>query len=222
MIDDLSPARPQSGPAQRRHRVARPGRGRHPALHGHLPDAGCRSRSGRSAARAPTTSRGRPSGRRIYAHAGGSPQALATLRSKGRGQYVYNAEYFRFGRAYFHRLRSRPLARTTCTPTATTLRQLGKGPRREGRRRRAVRRFLPDAPEVSRPVRRPDPASTYRANTVTYRYARSTNTYRRSVSVEGTQVDAGRRRARSSRRTSSSWSSASPRPATASIDSRPT
>ena len=31
----------------------------------------------------------------------------------------------------------------------------------------------------------------YRANVVTYRYARSSNTYRRSVSVEGKQYDAG-------------------------------
>jgi hypothetical protein len=35
--------------------------------------------------------------RAVYAHAGGSPQALQTLRSKGNGQLVYNADEFRWG-----------------------------------------------------------------------------------------------------------------------------
>ena len=35
--------------------------------------------------------------RAVYAHAGGSPQALQTLRQKGNGQLVYNADEFRWG-----------------------------------------------------------------------------------------------------------------------------
>ena len=34
--------------------------------------------------------------RALYAHAGGSPQALRTLREKGNGQLVYNADEFRW------------------------------------------------------------------------------------------------------------------------------
>src|SRR4029078_10969857 len=33
----------------------------------------------------------------VCAHAGGSPQWLATLRAKGNGQLVYNADEFRYG-----------------------------------------------------------------------------------------------------------------------------
>src|SRR6476619_966831 len=44
--------------------------------------------------------------RAVYAHAGGSPQALATLRAKGNGQLVYNADEFRWGGS-FHRITTR-------------------------------------------------------------------------------------------------------------------
>ncbi len=44
--------------------------------------------------------------RALYAHSGGSPQALATLRAQGRGQLVYNADEFRWGGS-FHRDRLR-------------------------------------------------------------------------------------------------------------------
>ena len=33
----------------------------------------------------------------VYGHVGGSPQAIATLRAKGNGQLVYNADQFRWG-----------------------------------------------------------------------------------------------------------------------------
>ena len=78
---------------------------------------------------------------------------------------------------------------TTCTPTGRRCAQLGKDLGAKDDDFEPFARFLPDAPEVSRPdgglIR-----VAYRANVVTYRYARSTNTYRRSVSVEGKQVDA--------------------------------
>ena len=43
----------------------------------------------------------------VYAHVGGSPQAMQTLRETGRGQLVYNADEFRWGGIYFHRTRDR-------------------------------------------------------------------------------------------------------------------
>ena len=39
----------------------------------------------------------------VYVHVGGSPDALATLRSKGRGQLVWNADEFRYGGTYLWR-----------------------------------------------------------------------------------------------------------------------
>src|SRR4029077_20017739 len=42
----------------------------------------------------------------VYAHAGGSPQALSTLRAQGNGQLVYNADEFRWGGS-FHRITTR-------------------------------------------------------------------------------------------------------------------
>ena len=44
--------------------------------------------------------------RAVYVHAGGSPQALATLAARGRGQYVYNADEFRYS-TYFRRVSDR-------------------------------------------------------------------------------------------------------------------
>ena len=38
--------------------------------------------------------------RALYVHAGGSPQALATLRAKGNGQLVYNADEFRWAKSF--------------------------------------------------------------------------------------------------------------------------
>jgi hypothetical protein len=124
----------------------------------------------------------------VYAHAGGSPRALAMLRSRGRGQYVWNAEVFRWEGRYFFRSRSRSSPHNVYTD-GKTLRKLSRVLGAEDGDVPALARFLPDAPVVSRPyggrIR-----VTYRANTVTYRYHRASNTYRRSVSVEGAQVDA--------------------------------
>ena len=37
----------------------------------------------------------------LYAHVGGSPQALATLAAQGKGQLVYNADEFRYAASYW-------------------------------------------------------------------------------------------------------------------------
>ena len=44
----------------------------------------------------------------MYVHHGGSPQALTTLRTYGYGQYVWNADGFRWSPTYLWRISSRP------------------------------------------------------------------------------------------------------------------
>jgi hypothetical protein len=126
----------------------------------------------------------------VYAHVGGSPQALATLRSRGRGQLVYDADQFRWGGVYFHRTRDRFAPHNVYT-SGKELWQLA---RRLGARNGTIKpawRFGTDRPPLLRPKGgRIDVA--YAHNTVTYRYHRGTNTYRRSVTGEKTQIDRGR------------------------------
>ncbi len=105
MIDDLRPARPQSGLSQADVVWQAPAEGGIPRymaiFQTELPKAIGPVRSSRYyyitwAAE----------WRALYAHAGGSPQAIDVLRRKGAGQYVYNADEFRFSRS-FHRVTNR-------------------------------------------------------------------------------------------------------------------
>jgi hypothetical protein len=187
MIDDLGPARPQSGLHSADvvwHAPAEGGIPRYMAIfQTRLPTDLGPVRSARSYYVAWASE-----WKAIYAHSGGSPQALATLRAKGRGQYVYDANEFRWGGKYFHRIRSRPGPHNVYTD-GKTLRSLGKKLKAKDKLLEPVWVFKPDAPKGARPyggtivVR-------YPANTVSYKYNRSTNTYRRSVSREGKQIDA--------------------------------
>jgi Protein of unknown function (DUF3048) N-terminal domain/Protein of unknown function (DUF3048) C-terminal domain len=128
--------------------------------------------------------------RAAYVHAGGSPQAKALLASaKGRGPYVYNADALRWEGRHLFRTKNRVAPHNLYT-TGKLLQKLAK---RVGAQPvatpKAVWRFAPDAPLESRPqgtyLRVP-----YLENKIVYRYDRKTNTYLRSVSVEGKQVDA--------------------------------
>jgi hypothetical protein len=187
MIDDLSPARPQSGLSSADivwHAPAEGGIPRYMAIfQTDLETAIGPVRSARSYYVAWATEF-----KAVYAHAGGSPQALATLRSRGRGQYVWNAEVFRWEGRYFHRSRERYAPHNVYTD-GKTLRKLTRTLGAKDGKVVRFATFLPDAPDVARPyggrIR-----VTYRANTVTYRYHHDSNTYRRTVSVEGAQVDA--------------------------------
>ena len=123
-----------------------------------------------------------------YVHAGGSPQALSTLRAKGAGQWVYNIDQFRWG-AYFRRIPTRFAPHNLYT-TGKDLRQLAKRAGATASAHKAVWTFAPDAPLEARPVGGRIEAD-YQDNVIVYRYDRATNTYQRSVSVEGRQVDAG-------------------------------
>ena len=115
----------------------------------------------------------------LYAHAGGSPQAIATLYAKGSGQWVYNADEFRWGGRYLWRTTDRFPPHNVYTD--------GKHLRRLANRLGAVDepmdsawRFGPDkAAEL-----RPDGGVIkvyYPYELITYRYDAATNSYRRYI-----------------------------------------
>jgi Protein of unknown function (DUF3048) N-terminal domain/Protein of unknown function (DUF3048) C-terminal domain len=124
----------------------------------------------------------------VYAHVGGSPQALATLRSKGNGQLVYNADQFRWGTTYFWRIRTRYAPHNVYTD-GKHLRSLAKKLGATAPPGKAIWRFAADAPLEARPVGgRID--VNYPHNKIRYRYDRTTNTYLRFVSGGKKDVDA--------------------------------
>jgi hypothetical protein len=128
----------------------------------------------------------------VYVHVGGSPQALATLASKGRGQLVWNADEFRWGGRYLWRIKTRSAPHNVYTD-AKHLRGLAKAVGATGNvtePQAPVWRFGPDAPMAMRPEggRIVVP---YPYNTITYAYDRATNRYLRTVTGEKRQTDAG-------------------------------
>jgi hypothetical protein len=128
----------------------------------------------------------------VYAHVGGSPQALQTLREKGRGQLVYNADEFRWGGIYFHRTRDRFAPHNVYT-SGNELYRLS---RRLGAKNTAMKpawKFAPDKLLSLRP-KGGSITTVYAWNTITYRYDRMSNTYRRAVSTEKQQMDRGRKK----------------------------
>ena len=186
MIDDLSPARPQSGLQSASivwHAPAEGGIPRYMAIFADtLPEDVGPVRSARL-----YFVQWASEWKAVYVHAGGSPQALATLASKGRGQLVYNADQFRYG-AYFRRVPDRFAPHNLYT-TLANLRKLSAAVGAEPGPLEQKWKFAPDIPLEQRPQGGSITVS-YPANTITYRYNRKANTYRRSVSVEG---DAARR-----------------------------
>jgi len=123
----------------------------------------------------------------VYAHAGGSPQAMTTLWENGSGQLVYNADEFALG-PFFQRLTTRFSPHNLYTDG----RQLDAMVTRLGVKPAEVKpiwQFAPDAPLGERPVGGRFVVS-YPSNTIQYDYDRLTNTYPRTVSVEGPQTDA--------------------------------
>jgi hypothetical protein len=130
--------------------------------------------------------------RPLYVHAGGSPQAKALLASsKGRGSYVYNADEFRWGGAGFlWRVKTRVAPHNVYTD--------GRHLRRLARRvgadpvdgQKPAWTFADPLPLEQRPVGG-GLAVPYLANKISYKYDRVSNTYRRSVTGEKKQTDAG-------------------------------
>ena len=187
MVDDLRPARPQSGfnsAAVVWHAPAEGGIPRYMLIfQDTIPDAVGPIRSARSYYISWAAE-----WQAVYAHVGGSPQALATLRTKGSGQLVYNADQYRWGSAYFWRVRER-YAPHNVYSDGKTLRKLAKKVGAVDELRKRVWRFAPDTPLEQRPYGG-SIATAYFANAITYRYDRDTNTYPRSVTGEKRQKDA--------------------------------
>jgi hypothetical protein len=185
MIDDLAPARPQSGLADASIVFQAPAEGgipRYMAIFAERqpgPVGPVRSARYYYIAWAAQWHAG-------YAHSGGSPQALETLAAQGDGRLVYDLDEFRWG-AFFHRIPARPGPHDLYTD-GSHLRKLAD----------LVGAAAPPAPgwgfgpalaDAERPVGG-SIALAYPANQIRYDYDRRTNTYLRSVSVEGAERDA--------------------------------
>ena len=123
----------------------------------------------------------------LYVHAGGSPQAQATLAAKGNGQLVYNADEFRWG-SYFHRITQRDSPHNLYTD-GKLLRKLAISENAADGPMKAVWLFAPDAPLEGRPTGGTIQVS-YPDNVIKYAYDRTSNSYLRSVTGEPMQVDA--------------------------------
>ena len=116
---------------------------------------------------------------------------MATLRAKGNGQLVYNADEFRWGGTYYRRITD-PVAPHNVYSDAKSLRimatKVGATNTPLDEPLKAVWRFRTDAPLAERPsggIIRVD----YPLNKIEYRYDRATNTYLRGVSGAKKQID---------------------------------
>jgi hypothetical protein len=127
--------------------------------------------------------------RSVYVHVGGSPQALALLRSAGgRGPVVYDADGFRYEGRYLWRLPTRFAPHNVYTD-AKNLRTMGKQVGAKALEYKPAWRFGPDKLLSLRP-KGGSIVVSYLANRITYRYDRKTNTYPRGVTGESKQTDA--------------------------------
>jgi hypothetical protein len=191
MIDDLSPARPQSGFSAASIVWQAPAEGGIPRymmiFQDTLPAAVGPVRSSRYYFIAWAAE-----WRAAYAHAGGSPQALTTLRYQGHGQLVYNIEGLAYGPPEFVRITSRFAPHNLYT-SGKELRVLAKAvgaPNANSANPPApVWQFAPDVPIAQRPTTGHIQV-VYPANVIDYSYDRSTNTYLRSVSSGQPEKDA--------------------------------
>jgi hypothetical protein len=117
--------------------------------------------------------------RAMYVHAGGSPQALATLAAKGHGEWVYNADEFRWGGRYLWRATDRFAPHNVYTD-GQHLRALAKRLKALDAPIEPAWTFAPDAARDQRP-RGGTIRVDYPYETITYRYDATTNTYVRSI-----------------------------------------
>ena len=126
--------------------------------------------------------------RAVYGHVGGSPGAMATLRAKGNGQFVYNADQFRWGGTYYRRISRRPAPHNVYSD-GKSLRIMATKVGAKNELLKPVWRFGKDAPLAERPsggiIR-----VVYPQNSIEYRYDKATNTYLRGVSGQSKQIDA--------------------------------
>lgn len=125
----------------------------------------------------------------VYVHVGGSPEAMATLASSGRGQLVWNADEFRWAGEYIWRVPERAAPHNTYSDGAG-LRGLSSELGATDGPIEPAWRFGPPV----RPAKRPVGTTltvTYPYETIEYRYDADTNTYRRFIDGSAEpQVDA--------------------------------
>jgi hypothetical protein len=125
--------------------------------------------------------------RALYAHSGGSPQALRTLREKGNGQLVYNADEFRWAKSFW-RVKDRFAPHNLYTD-GEHLRKLATSVKAKDGPMEAAWTFAPDMPVIYRP-RDARIEMTYPYNQIAYGYDWKTNRWMRSTSSESRQRDA--------------------------------
>ncbi|HEY3523184.1 MAG TPA: DUF3048 domain-containing protein [Candidatus Limnocylindrales bacterium] len=187
MVDDLSPARPQSGFSSASIVWQAPAEGGIPRymmiFNENLPRSVGPIRSSRLYFIAWAAE-----WRAVYVHVGGSPQALATLRSKGHGQLVYNADGFVYEGRYLYRIATRLAPHNEYSDAKNLTRLTAAVGAKDGTLQPAWK-FGPAAPLADRPKGGTIDVS-FPANHIHYAYDRVSNTYRRSVAVEGAQHDA--------------------------------
>jgi hypothetical protein len=124
----------------------------------------------------------------LYAHAGGSPQAIATLYARGNGDWVYNADEFRWSGRYLWRVTDRFAPHNVYTD-GRRLRQLAKRLGAADEPMDAAWTFGPDKAAELRPDGGVIKVS-YPYELITYRYDPETNTYPRYIDGSRTpQVD---------------------------------
>jgi hypothetical protein len=185
MVDDLGPARPQSGFTAASVVWQAPAEGGIPRymmiFQETIPDEVGPVRSSRYYYIAWAAE-----WKAVYAHAGGSPQALQTLRQKGNGQLVYNADEFRWARSFW-RVKKRFPPHNLYTD-GDHLRKLAKSLKAKDAAMEPAWKFGPDLAEIYRP-RGGGLKMSYPANTITYTYDWKSNTYLRGVTGAKKQVD---------------------------------
>jgi hypothetical protein len=189
MIDDLSPARPQSGFSAASVVWQAPAEGGIPRYMLEFQDQQPGDVGPVRSARYYFVAWA-AEWRAAYAHAGGSPQALQTLQAQGRGQLVYNIDQFAYSALYFWRISTRFAPHNLYTD-GLRLRQManGIGAASTSAPQAPVWTFGPEPPLADRPTGGSIDA-WYPYNHITYTYDRATNTYPRWVSPGVKQVDA--------------------------------
>jgi len=135
----------------------------------------------------------------MYVHAGGSPQALATLAAHGGGGWVWNADAFRWEGIYLWRVHQVKVLGGPFYPLVpphnlytdgSHLRALATKLKVPDGPLTPVWTFAADAPREDRPVGA-RLTVVYPYESITYRYDAATNTYRRYIDgSKRPQVDA--------------------------------
>ena len=186
MVDDLSPARPQSGLASASIVWQAPAEGGIPRYMMLFQDAVPGDVGPVRSSRYYFVTWA-AEWKAVYAHVGGSPQALAALHKYGAGQWVYNADEFRWGGSFW-RIHTRFAPHNMYTD-GKHLRALAAKINADDGPIEPAWRFAPDALPDARP-KGGRITTKYLYNTIRYDYDQATNTYPRTVSVEGKEHDA--------------------------------